>query len=513
MRVSAPAVIAACLLASLLAAFGIGVERHLHASFADQSYGRVQFAVGSAITSMKYGYRGYTIAEPVRKALEQAGLTGDPVVLKNLAVQFPDNLRDPALINRAIEKAAELRADPAQSVQQFGNGGEDMGLVDFARISFALFGFRVESFYYFYFLVLAISFGCAAAAFREQPGVLASFVALALALPPLFASSILDFDVDGILDPRFLSTLAVVPAMHLALAALTRQPRTRLFISLAACQACILVFAYWTRSSALWAVLALFALAAPLAIGPGARRREYLRTLWPVGLLLALMGAHVVYAAISLHGIYRTGNERPYHALWHAVVSGLQVHPEWKAKYGARFEHAEFDEVSGAVAREYLRRHPPKNPDAVYLTADRKHLRIGAAESATRKAFFDFFISDPVFVLETFFIYNASQTFKALSHHLSSLTRVPWQAALPGALIAAALALHLAMDRGRLVAFALCSVLLTAAFAASLGYLLLTAPNILVVADQLFLVIAVACAWLVVAIAAAVHTFLRPVRN
>src|SRR5262245_48092493 len=99
MRLKASAAMAACLLAALAAAFIIGIGRNLHTTLADQSFGRVQFAVGSAITSMKYGYRGYTLAEPVRKVLEESGLTGDPEALRRLGVAFPANLRDPALLN------------------------------------------------------------------------------------------------------------------------------------------------------------------------------------------------------------------------------------------------------------------------------------------------------------------------------------------------------------------------------------------------------------------------------
>jgi hypothetical protein len=58
-----------------------------------------------------------------------------------------------------------------------------------------------------------------------------------------------------------------------------------------------------------------------------------------------------------------------------------------------------------AAARKYLTRHPPADPDEVYLTEHHKYLKVAAAETYVRKAFFEFFARDPKFVLEAYFIH------------------------------------------------------------------------------------------------------------
>ena len=39
------------------------------------------------------------------------------------------------------------------------------------------------------------------------------------------------------------------------------------------------------------------------------------------------------------------------------------------------------DELPPVAARKYLTRHPPADPDKVYLTEDRKYLKVVAAET------------------------------------------------------------------------------------------------------------------------------------
>lgn len=247
-------------------AFRAGLVRGLQDTIADQAWGRAQFAIGSAITSMKHRGYGYTISPGIQTTLEYAGLTGDPSVLKTLGTTFPDNLRNPALINKAIQKAVDFKAPFNPRTEVRGNGGDDVGLVDFARLSFFLFGFGVVSFYLTYFTVLGLSLVCAVATFRRRPDVLAVFYVTTLALPLVFMSSVFNHDLNGILDPRFLSTLGIVPGLHIAFALLSRAPLAPASAALVAVQSCILVFAYWIRSSAFWIVLALLVLLLILAI-------------------------------------------------------------------------------------------------------------------------------------------------------------------------------------------------------------------------------------------------------
>src|SRR5215217_2613634 len=82
---------------AVIAAFYVGIARQLHNTFADQSWGRVQFAITAAITSLYHGGYGYTASNVVRTILINGGLTGEPSALEAIGVTFPDNLRNPEL--------------------------------------------------------------------------------------------------------------------------------------------------------------------------------------------------------------------------------------------------------------------------------------------------------------------------------------------------------------------------------------------------------------------------------
>src|SRR5262245_55107839 len=266
---------------AIAVAFYLGVLKGQHRTIADHSWGRVQFAIGAAITSMYHGGYGYTISNVVRELLAAGGLTADPGSLAAIGTRFPDNLRTPPWIENAMRRAIDFQwpFDPGQQVT--GSSGEDVGLVDYVRLSFLLFGNKVVGFYLTYFVVLLVSFACAFLAFRQVPGILAMWTVYAIGIAFLFASNLFQDHVVGVFDPRFLSTLGLVPAAHLAFA-MVAPPRWSIGqVALALAQSIILVFAYWIRSSAFWTVLGLSLLAAGIVVHALWRRdRADLVRLW-----------------------------------------------------------------------------------------------------------------------------------------------------------------------------------------------------------------------------------------
>jgi hypothetical protein len=501
----------------VFAAFRAGIVRDLHSTLADQSWSRVQFAIGAAITSLYHGGYGYTVSDVLRQVLANAGLTGDPAILKTLGVTFPDNLRNPGLIENAIEKAIAFQwpFNPDQRVT--GSSGEDVGLVDYVRLSFILFGHKAVAFFLTYFAVVSASLLAAIVAFRKTPGILAVFVLYAVALLVLFNSNLLDLDLVGILDPRFLSTLSVIPAAHIALVMLVRPRPSAHQVALAILQSAILVFGYWIRSSAFWTFLGLLVFAVLLAAHALWRRRPWdLMRTWPFAVLALLAAAHFTYVAQTLHPVYSKGNERPHHALWHAMIYGVAVHPDWPRKYAAQFGLENVDDVPEVVAKKYLLRHPPANPEDVYLTRTRNNLRTGAAETYKRKAFLEFFANDPQFVLEAFLIYNVKLCQKALAYYASSFDRLStlsWMTVIFPLLLVAA---FLFPERDARWSFLAATLIVSAGFLVAMAPMLLTAPGTATMADQfLMLIVAVAC-WLVVAMSwvlAAVAATLQRIRS
>src|SRR5262245_22103652 len=197
---------------SLTAAFRLGVERGLRDTIGNGSWGRILFGVGTAITQMDHGGYGYALSTVIETILTYGGLTDDAKILAPLGVKFPDNLRDPALINAAIDMAAEFEwpFNPEEAIR--GRGGDDLGFVDYVRLSFLVFGHNIQSLYYTYFLIFGISAAIFLWTFRSRPARLMLLVITSVAQTILFASNLFEsHNLGSISDPRFLSILAVVP--------------------------------------------------------------------------------------------------------------------------------------------------------------------------------------------------------------------------------------------------------------------------------------------------------------
>ena len=233
----------------LLAAFRIGIERDLRDTIGDESWGRILFGVGAAITQMDHGGYGYSLSTVVETVLTYGGLTDDPKILAPLGKQFPTNLRDPSFINAAIEKAARFRwpFNPEEAIR--GSGGDDLGFVDYVRLSFLVFGHQIRSLYYTYFLIFGVSAAVFLWTFRSRPALLMLLVITSVAQTILFASNLLaSHNLGSISDPRFLSIMAIVPGLHLGCLLLERSPPSIINVASSIVQSTILVFAFWIRA-------------------------------------------------------------------------------------------------------------------------------------------------------------------------------------------------------------------------------------------------------------------------
>jgi hypothetical protein len=526
---------------TLFASYRIGVDRGFPETIGTGAWGRALFAFGAAIAQMRHGGYGYAIPGAIETVLTYSGLTEDAKILANLGTKFPDNLRNPALIDAAIDKAVRFDApiNPDQGVR--GSGGDDLGLVDYARLSFGVFGYRLRSLYLAYFAIFAISASAFVYAFRSRPGLLAILVIICAAHVFLFSSSILDrHNLSAISDPRFLSVLSVIPCLHLACLLVTRSPATPVAITLALLQSIVLVFAIWIRATAIWTIMALSMLALGVAATELLKRRLALRHMWSFGVLLAVWLVHAFWTSIALHPVYREKGEISHHVIWHGIFYQLQFNPQWRERYGAEYDNAVLDELPAVAARKYVTRHPPADPDQVYLTEDRKYLKVAAAETYVRKAFFEFLASDPKFVLETYLIHipiklffilgpmqiSAQSTYLGIHPAyvffgpLTELVAPDWQyVGVLGSLnrnsavefmllclIFFVLAGFLVTETEDRRLLQRCVLLLTAGFFVSL-WPVFPAPDIQVVADQYFVLLLALGGWAVLALCAAMRAW------
>jgi hypothetical protein len=347
------------LTALLLAAFIIGltlssaIQRGMdHAVMigpGDQT--AIAIAISDSVYEVRLGYVG------LRKVFQtiQSYWNGD-AGWANLE-QLKINFHDAELLNAGIRAAASLGP---QGPGYIGDGGlittfyDDMGEVDYVTLAFLLFGKKIQSLFYFYFTLLALSALVFILTFRDR------IFALCLLLTTLFAYYVelyLRFfepvAISTYWGMRHSSTLCLVPMLHLAFLMVWKRKLSLAVGAGAVAQLAILILAWRIRGSVAWVMVFLSALAVTLALweswprsdAPWPRSwgavRRYLanlvvasswrmlvpRTLrWPLVLLLLGLLANNLYNRATLHPIYYTDDVMPHHGLWHSANLGLALY-------------------------------------------------------------------------------------------------------------------------------------------------------------------------------------------
>jgi hypothetical protein len=130
----------------------------------------------------------------------------------------------------------------------------DPGLVDYYKIAFRVFGFYIESFFFLYFVLLSISVVIFLVAHHQSMAL--------MTVPVLFLAAgniVLSSDIFSVKDQlisvvnlRFLLTLGLLPALHLAFLMLERQQITFVHGSLAVVQIVLLLLVFSIRSTISW---------------------------------------------------------------------------------------------------------------------------------------------------------------------------------------------------------------------------------------------------------------------
>jgi hypothetical protein len=491
---------------AIFATFRVGLVRNFDDTIGNQSWGRMLFGIGAAITQIDFGGYGHTIAAPVEGALITGGLTDDALILSKLGTKFPDNLRNASLMNAAIDKAArlDLKLNPEKDVR--GAGDDDVGFADYVRLSFYLFGHKLLSLYLFYFVVFITSSIIFIYTFRQRSDILTILLVGCVAQLYVFGSILLDPDAIGsITDPRYLSVLGIVPALHVACVLLYRLPPSPGNLAGIITQSIIFLFVTSIRDSIIWAALGIFVVGVLVAIREFRAKRSFVGSMWSPAVLLIIGVLQTLLLSSSLHPVYREGGELGHHGLWHALFYQLQYHPDWNQKYASRYDNASGDTLPQVAAQKYLLQHPVPEGEDVYLDAAHKQIKAQARELYVRKAFIDFFTNDPKFVIENILIYSPKTALRVLAGFLYSLTR---HLSLLGVMIATSLLAGVAMltagENGSRM-FLRAPLLLTGAFVLSLLPNVLAVQHLLVMSDPCLLVLAALISWVVFAVTEALR--------
>ena len=492
----------AFIIAGVFFSFRVGLDRGFEHTIGAEAYGRTSFAICAAITDLAHqGLGGHVCNEVVETVLAYAGLTGDNSALAPLGRKYPDNLRDQTLIDGAIRKAISFPITPAHAKFR-GSGADDVGLVDFAKLAFTLFGFNLLSLYLTYFTLLSGSVWAFFLAFRDRPPCLAVLAVTVVAHLAIIGSAILDFTAftfGTVTNPRFLSAIAIIPGLHIAFSMKDNVCFSWREGLLIAFQASIITFAISIRAVALWVPfgLALFGIALWLT-------RRSPRHLWQFGMLSVIFLAYTMYTTHSLHPLYGSLGGTGYHSVWHSIYYSLQMHPDWDLKYGASHQHATGDQQPWVGAENYVARHPIQDSDPpLYL--DGHYPNYAGMEKYVRSAFVEFARNDPKFVIETFVLHKPLILFSGLAQYFTDLLHLKGASIWLTLGLGGVLITFFASHRAALIELTTLSAVVTGALFASVAPLLVTVP---MVSDDLFVLTICTGLWVAVLFSVVVRSAL-----
>jgi hypothetical protein len=459
-----------------------------------------------AISKDVYGLQGYVGFRKVFNTLQHS------LGIRNFDDDDLDMpaLSDKTVLNTAINKAAsidELRGLGStfpQTLEAYKDGlsttagnnlmspsGEDLGESDLYALAFRLFGFRIESAYYLFFLLIGISIVAYLVQFWRRPTALAVLLLNVCAFHVFFYLEFFGVDVPTVYTNRFASTICIIPICHFLFLLIERRRPTLAPLALAAVQLTIFAFGLFIRSSGNWAVLAavvlflmLFATAivrqrqAPLMIRCCAAARAM--RIWPLAIFLGGVAGLSCYVNTVPHPIFRTLDNQPHHMRWHSAWIGLSHHPDWPKYF------PDLPSGTDATAQIMSRRiwvergHSVADFDSSLVPDG---MRIGVHEDIVREQYLKFVQAHPLYFFEVTFYYKPIEFYNLVRELALTIDR---GAAIP--ILATLLSVGLLTAGRRAQQFSAWSVCGVTAlvFICSMAPIMLAYPAPHVIADQVW---------------------------
>jgi hypothetical protein len=238
--------------------------------------------------------------------------------------------KDSNVTNRALEEALYAPLDVSKKTIILP--GNDLGAVDFTFIAFRLFGVKISSLYYLYFLLLAASAAAFAVQFwRSRFMILLLNFYLALHLLIMEWAQEVGPAVGSVSNSRTFTLLGFLPALHMT-ALLVSRPPVMQSLAPAFIQAATLAFLVTCRLDVLWEVG--FVLLGAICFLPGALKNTGplgIRFFWPAALLLGLVAVNFLRLNLMVAPSYHQAETR--HLVWENLLTGLLANRDLRLKY------------------------------------------------------------------------------------------------------------------------------------------------------------------------------------
>lgn len=332
------------ILAILIMIWTFAINTGMH-NTVPEATARHTMAISAAISDLKHNLKGYVGYGEVLETLASNGLTINP---DNGG--HPEYLTNPTVLNNAIKAASSL---PEIHNQQYLHTlkHEDVGLVDYYKLSFLLFGYNIQGFLYLYFLLLFISITAFFIEFRKNYTAL-SILIIYLSSHYLVMSATLSIglQLQTVHNPRFLGVLMVISMLHIILYIFENQYQdnsnkiSNKSLIIVLIQIIIFSFVFRIRSSSLWLVLwAMFAaltyliyiyfVQKPKLLSNKNKLKIIYLKIFPIILVILMVIINVISTPLIVNPWYQNGRYLTAHMTWHNIYLGLASHPQLQAIY------------------------------------------------------------------------------------------------------------------------------------------------------------------------------------
>ncbi len=439
--------------------YDVGIQRGIDGTMyeaIDDATNAVAVALSDLIYGLNQGYVGYRAVE---ETLERNGMTKRPALIQQINREYPKNLQDRALMNGAIAAAMHVpvpRDVSFESQKLISMVYADLGIVDYYKAAFRLFGFRVESAYYFYFILLAVSVIAFILAHCRSSVALAVLVLVLAAGNIVVSASVFnEINLATVANPRFLSTLGILPGLHLLVLMIEKRRLTWDQAALAAVQASMICFVISIRSALFWMFLLVVAVAvlqlgiiiarnaqsAWSAIMPRRIAKNWLvRKSWPAVLLVLGFWAFQTTISIKMHPSYELDDFIPYHPRYHNAFVGLSIHPGWDVKFGKDYNNEHADTLGHVAGIAYFKKYFG-GTEAYYSSPLSMTLKWRLHDRMMRDVYLQFIRQHPWFVIEAHFVKLGTLIGLVTNYVGASLVAKAWWAAwtASGAVVFAAI--------------------------------------------------------------------------
>jgi hypothetical protein len=282
---------------------------------------------------------------------------------------WEDLLNDGPRLDRIIREAKDVVIDPGAAPDIIR--ANEIGLADYMYFGFRLFGDKMSSLYYFFFLTVAATCLLYVLQFRNSPFLL--FLLVVFLAELYFLENYAHgrgVQLNTVGNSRLFSGLSLVPALHILLLLWQRRPPRLFTVMVAIAQSVIFAFLLSCRTEIAWQAAMITAVACGMAVSllrrSNAGRRSLivrLAPLWPAAVFLAVIFSYAAVVSLSVDERYAA--EPKTHIVWHEFMVGLlKTSPELRRDYlgDPRPVGADDTPVYAAVIRDLNTRNDASSP-------------------------------------------------------------------------------------------------------------------------------------------------------